>query len=193
MSNTRIGILGRGNIATGLGAGWRAAGHEVLAGSRSGDVSLAEAGAFGDVVLLAVPAEAVPEVLVHVPPGRVVIDCTNEVTPGFLVAHPYERIVAARPDLQAVKAFNLCHDSVWRAPSRVFDGRPLAVPMCGPAPAKEVVSRLVADLGCTPLDAGGPERAALLEATAAFAIGLWFAGADAQAILQPLRAGLLAS
>jgi len=193
MSNTRIGILGRGNIATGLGAGWRAAGHEVLAGSRSGDVSLAEAGAFGDVVLLAVPAEAVPEVLVHVPPGRVVIDCTNEVTPGFLVAHPYERIVAARPDLQVVKAFNLCHDSVWRAPSRVFDGRPLAVPLCGPAPAKEVVGRLAADLGCTPLDAGGPERAALLEATAAFAIGLWFAGADAQAILQPLRAELLAS
>jgi predicted dinucleotide-binding enzyme len=189
----RIGILGRGNIATGLGAGWRAAGHEVLAGSRSGDVSLAEAGAFGDVVLLAVPAEAVPEVLVHVPPGRVVIDCTNEVTPGFLVAHPYERIVAARPDLQVVKAFNLCHDSVWRAPSRVFDGRPLAVPMCGPAPAKEVVGRLAGDLGCTPLDAGGPERAALLEATAAFAIGLWFAGADAQAILQPLRAELLAS
>jgi predicted dinucleotide-binding enzyme len=194
MSNTRmrIGILGRGNIASGLGAGWQAAGHEVLAGSRSGDVSLAEAGGFGDVVLLAVPAGAVPEVLVHVPPGRVVIDCTNDVTPGFLVAHPYEGILAARPDLRVVKAFNLCHDSVWRAPSRVFDGRPLAVPMCGPADAKEVVARLVSDLGCNPLDAGGPERAALLEATAAFVIGLWFEGVDAQAILQPLRADLLA-
>jgi predicted dinucleotide-binding enzyme len=140
----------------------------------------------------AVPAEAVTEVLVHVPPGRVVIDCTNEVLPGLLAGHPYERIVAARPDLQVVKALNLCHDSVWRAPSRVFDGRPLAVPMCGPSEAKTVVGRLVADLGCTPLDAGGPERAALLEATAAFVIGLWFDGADAQAILQPLRAELLA-
>lgn len=158
MSNTRmrIGVLGRGNIASGLGAGWRAAGHEVLTGSRSGDVSLAEAGGFGDVVLLAVPADAVPEVLVHVPPGRVVIDCTNDVTPGFLVAHPYEGILAARPDLQVVKAFNLCHDSVWRAPSRVFDGRPLAVPMCGPAEAKEVVARLASDLGCTRSMPAGP-------------------------------------
>lgn len=193
MSNTRIGILGRGNIGNGLGDGWRAAGHEVLAGSRSGDVSVAEAGGFGEVVLLAVPAEAVLEVLPHIPPDRVVIDCTNDVTAGFLVEHPYAKIVAARPDLQVVKAFNLCHDSVWRAPSRVFDGRALAVPMCGPSDAKTVVGRLISDLGCTPLDAGGPERAALLESTAAFAIGLWFAGFDAQAILQPLRSDLLAS
>jgi predicted dinucleotide-binding enzyme len=179
----RIGILGAGNMATALGAGWRAAGHEVLTGGRT---ALAEAGRFGSVVLLAVPAAAAVEVLPHVPPGRVVIDCTNEVTPGFGVGHPYARIAAARPDLRVVKAFNLCHDSVWRLPSRVFDGRPLAVPMCGPDDAKDVVEQLVADLGCTPVDGGGPDRAALLEATAAFAIGLWFGGVDAQAILQPM-------
>jgi 8-hydroxy-5-deazaflavin:NADPH oxidoreductase len=180
----RIGILGAGNMSAALGAGWRAAGHEVVAGGRT---ALAEAGRFGDVVLLAVPADAAVEVLVHIPEGKVVIDCTNAVTPGFGVAHPYADIVAAREDLQAVKAFNLCHDGVWRAGSRVFGGRPLAVPMCGPTAAKEVVSGLVTDLGCTPLDGGGPERAALLESTAAFAIGLWFGGADAQAILQPLH------
>jgi hypothetical protein len=33
--------------------------------------------------------------------------------------------------------------------------------------------------------AGGLDRAVLLEATAAFVIGLWFAGEDAQAILTP--------
>ncbi|HEX6360812.1 NADPH-dependent F420 reductase [Actinophytocola sp.] len=179
----RIGILGAGNMATALGAGWRAAGHDVMASGRSG--SLADAGRFGPVVLLAVPATAAVEVLAHIAPDTVVIDCTNAVTPGFGVEHPYAAITAARPDLRVVKAFNLCHDSVWRQPSRVFGGRPLAVPMCGPASAKEVVAPLVTDLGCTPLDAGGPERAALLESTAAFAIGLWFAGADAQAILQP--------
>ena len=184
----RIGILGTGNMGTALGAGWRAAGHEVLAGSRSGDVPLAEAGRFGPVVLLAVPAAAAVEVLAHVPPDTTVIDCTNEVTPGFGVAHPYARIVAARPDLRVVKAFNLCHDAVWRQRSRVFAGRPHAVPMCGPAPAMATVAPLVTDLGCTPVEAGGPERAALLESTAAFTIGLWFAGVDAQAILQPLRA-----
>ena len=172
-------------MATALGDGWRAAGHEVLPGGRSGAVSLADAGRFGAVVLLAVPADVVVDVLVHVPPGATVIDCTNAVTPGFGVAHPYAEIVAARPDLQVVKAFNLCHESVWRERSRVFGGRALAVPMCGPPAALEAVRPLVADLGCTPVDAGGPERAALLEATAAFAIGLWFGGVDAQAVLQP--------
>lgn len=174
-------------MATALGTGWRAAGHEVLTGGRSGPVSLADAGRFGDVVLLAVPPSAVLEVLPHIPPDRTVIDCTNDVTPGFGVAHPYDAIVAARPDLQVVKAFNLCHDSVWRQPSRVFGGRPLAVPLCGPPSAVAAVRPLVTDLGATPVDAGGPERAALLEATAAFTIGLWFTGVDAQAILQPLH------
>lgn len=166
-------------MATALGAGWRAAGHEVLLGGRD---SLAEAGACS-VVLLAVPAAAALEVLPHIPPGRTVIDCTNDVAPAL--GHPYARIAAARPDLAVVKGFNLCHVSVWRQPSRVFGGRPLAVPLCGPPAAVAVVSELVTDLGCTPVDAG--DRADLLEATAAFAIGLWFAGFDAQAVLQPLR------
>jgi 8-hydroxy-5-deazaflavin:NADPH oxidoreductase len=182
---SKIGILGTGNMAAGLGAGWRAAGHEVLAGGRSGPVSLAEAGRFGDVTLLAVPASAVVEVLPHVPRGGVVIDCTNEVTPEG-VGHPYAAILSARPDLRVVKAFNLSHESVWRLPSRVFDGRALVVPMCGPPAAVAQVSPLVADFGCTPVNAGGPSRAALLEATAAFAIGLWFAGVDAQAVLTPV-------
>ncbi|MFL6121288.1 NAD(P)-binding domain-containing protein [Actinophytocola sp.] len=189
MVNTvmRIGILGTGDMAAGLGSGWRAAGYEVLAGGRSGPVALDAAGRFGDVVLLAVPAAAAVEVLAHVPPARIVIDCTNDVTPGFGVGHPYAEIVAARPDLAVVKGFNLCHESVWRLPSRVFGGRALAVPLCGPPDAVEAVRPLVTALGCTPVDAGGPERAALLEATAAFAIGLWFAGVDAQAVLQPLH------
>lgn len=178
----RIGILGTGNMGTALGEGWRAAGHDVLIGGRD---SLSAAGKHGEVVLLAVPATAAVEVLAHVPQGATVIDCTNEVTPGFGVGHPYARIVAARPDLAVVKGFNLCHDSVWRLGSRVFGGRPLAVPLCGPPAAVAVVSELVTDLGCTPVDAG--DRAALLEATAAFAIGLWFGGNDAQAILQPTR------
>jgi 8-hydroxy-5-deazaflavin:NADPH oxidoreductase len=179
----RIGILGRGNIATALGAGWRAAGHEVLTGARTGPVTLAEAGRFGDVTLLAVPAAAVVEVLSHVPSGATVIDCTND-----LDGHPYARITAARPDLRVVKAFNLSHDSVWRQPSRVFGGRPLVVPLCGPPAAVSSVRPLVTALGATPVDAGGPAQAALLEATAKFAIGLWFRGVDAQAILQPLHA-----
>ncbi len=47
------------------------------------------------------------------------------------------------------------------------------------------MSTLVHDIGARPVFAGDLSRAALLEATAAFAIGLWFAGQDAQAILAP--------
>ena len=55
------------------------------------------------------------------------------------------------------------------------------------APAALAVARtLVTDLGCEPVEAGGLARAGLLEATAAFAIGLWFTDADPQAIFPPL-------
>jgi hypothetical protein len=88
-----------------------------------------------------------------------------------------------------VKAFNLCHESVWRLTPPVFGGRPLAVPLCGDdEDAFTVVRRLVRDLGCEPLNAGGLDRAGLLEATAALLIGLWVGqGADAQAIAPPLE------
>jgi predicted dinucleotide-binding enzyme len=178
----RIGTLGAGRMATGLGEAWEAAGHCVRYGRRD---SLAEAASFGEVVLLAVTYEAVPSVLPVIPPGTVVIDCTNGVDRGRWVRSVYTQITELAPSLQVVKAFNLAHDSTWRLPSRVFDGRPLAVPLCGPPAAVAKVAPLVTDLGCTPFDAGGPERAQLLEATAALAIGLWFAGHDTQAIMTP--------
>ncbi|MFJ9583338.1 NADPH-dependent F420 reductase [Streptomyces acidicola] len=190
----RIGILGTAGMADALGTQWRRAGHEVLAGSRSGGLS--QAAEFGtDAVLLAVPYEAVVGVvagLEEVLSGRVLIDCTNPVGPGFGLLteggpSAAERIASAAPTAHVVKAFNLCHESVWRLTPPVFDGRPLAVPLCGDDPhALSVVRRLVRDLGCEPLNAGGLDRAGLVEATAALLIRLWLGeGADAQAIAPP--------
>jgi predicted dinucleotide-binding enzyme len=202
----RIGILGAGDMAEGLGGGWARAGHDVLVsgrdqgraaalaeriGARAG--SFADAGGFGDVVLLAVRHEAVGDVLASAGDlaGTILVDCTNAVVPGrwTMPAGPtaYQRVTAAT-GATVVKGFNLCHESVWRLPSRVFGGRPLSVPLCGDPAAVATVAPLVSDLGCTPVDAGGPGRAPLLDATAAFAIGLWFGGADAQAILPPIVA-----
>lgn len=193
----RIGILGTGNMADALGGQWRRAGHEVVAGGRSAGTGLREAAEHGtDAVLVALPWQAAVEVVGELAEplrGRVLIDCTNPVGPGFRLLTAggpaaAERIAAAAPEARVVKAFNLCHEDVWRTTPPVFDGRPLAVPLCGDDEAAlSVVRRLVRDLGCEPLNAGGLDRAGLLEATAALLIGLWVGeGADAQAIAPPL-------
>ncbi|MER5428725.1 NAD(P)-binding domain-containing protein [Streptomyces sp. NPDC002588] len=191
----RVGILGTGAMADALGTQWRRAGHQVVTGGRSGGLrEAAESGT--DAVLLAVPYEAVVDVVAGLEEslrGRVLIDCTNPVGPdfGLLTAGgpaAAERVAAAAPAAHVVKAFNLCHAGVWRLTPPVFDGRPLAVPLCGDDEAAlSVVRRLVRDLGCEPLNAGGLTAAGLLEATAALLIRLWLGeGADAQAISPPL-------
>jgi 8-hydroxy-5-deazaflavin:NADPH oxidoreductase len=193
----RIGVLGSGGMADALGGRWAQAGHEVLIGGRSRERSAelaakigATAGsgedavAFGDAVLLAVPAAVAADVLGHAP-GRVVVDCTNSVVPGrFVLDEPRAAArLAAVSGAHVVKAFNLCHVDVWRRPSLAFEGRPLGVPLCGDSPdALEVVRELVRSIGCVPVDGGPLERAELLEATTAFAIGLWVGGADVRAM-----------
>ncbi|RKN42927.1 NADPH-dependent F420 reductase [Streptomyces hoynatensis] len=198
----RIGILGAGRMAQALGGRWREAGHEVLSGARDprragpGAESLATAATFGEAVLLAVPDHAALEVLAAVGAGggalrgRTLIDCTNPLVPGTVRLATEggpsmaERIAAAAPGAHVVKAFNLCPDEVWRMTPPVFDGVPLGVPLCGDQEtALALVGTLVADLGCVPVAGGGLERAGLLEAAAAFMIGLWAQGAQARAVL----------
>ncbi|MCX4670357.1 NAD(P)-binding domain-containing protein [Streptomyces sp. NBC_01381] len=206
----RIGIIGTGNMADALGAQWVRAGHDVVIGGRDEGraAALAErigaaghgtprtAAEFGDAVLLAVPYEAgggivggLQEELL----GRVLIDCSNAVGPGFVLLTEggpgaARRLADAVPGAHVVKAFNLCHEGVWRMEPPVFDGRALAVPVCGDDQgALDVVRELVKDIGCEPFAAGGLDRAGLVEATAALLIGLWVGeGVDAQAIAPPL-------
>ncbi|MEV7091525.1 NAD(P)-binding domain-containing protein [Amycolatopsis sp. NPDC051045] len=194
----RIGIFGTGGMADALGAHWARAGHELLVSGRSDPTALAarlgastgtwrEVAAASDVLLLAVPAGAVGEVLAAAGSltGKVLVDCTND--PALTGAPVASRIAAAAPGAHVVKAFNLAPTDVWQLTPPAWNGRPLSVPLCGDDPAAlEVVGRLVRDIGATPVHGGGLDRAALLEATAAFAIGLWFAGEDAQAILAPV-------
>ncbi|NDU76831.1 NAD(P)-binding domain-containing protein [Actinomadura sp. DSM 109109] len=204
----RIGVLGAGAMAYGLAAGWARRGHRVRIGARTPAKAVALAGRIGhgasggtlreaaesaDAVLLAVWHEGVPDVLRAAGPleGRVLIDCTNPMEP------PFERLktaggpsaarrIADATGARVVKAFNTCHESVWRMAPPVFAGRPLGVPLCGDdAEALAVVRGLVRDLGCVPMDGGSLERAGLLEAATAFLVGLWVAGEDPAAMLPP--------
>ena len=205
----RIGILGTGGMADALGTQWIRAGHEVLFGGRDlgraealarrrGGVSgsLREAADFGTgAVLVALPWDVATEVARQLPlAGKVLIDCTNPVGAGFRLLTAGGLSAAARlataagPEARVVKAFNLCHEDVWRLTPPVFDGRPLGVPLSGDdAEALAVVGELVRDVGCVPFAAGELEQGAgLLEATAALLIRLWVGeGADAQSIAPP--------
>ncbi|GAA3699039.1 NAD(P)-binding domain-containing protein [Nonomuraea antimicrobica] len=158
-------------------------------GVRAG--TFAEAAGFGEVVVVAVRAAGLLDTLRAAGAalrGKPLIDVTNAPGPdAYDPTRPLARLIADVTGGHVVKAFNLCHVDVWRMTPPVFGGRLLAVPLCGDAPEAVAAARtLVADLGCTPVSGGGLERATLLEATAAFVIGLWFGGADAQAILPPL-------
>ncbi|MFC5219991.1 NADPH-dependent F420 reductase [Streptomyces coerulescens] len=208
----RIGVLGTGNMADALATHWVRAGHQVTVGGR--DVRKAErlamriggearpgglrmaAEAGQDVVLAALPFGAGAEVAreLHASlEGKVLLDCSNPVGPGFRLltqqgVSAAQHLAAAAPGAHVVKAFNLCHEDVWRMRPPVFDGRPLSVPVCGDdETAVARVRQLVQDVGCVPVVCGGLERAGLLEATAALFIALWVGqGADAQAIAPPL-------
>ncbi|MBF6163819.1 NAD(P)-binding domain-containing protein [Streptomyces gardneri] len=212
----RIGIIGAGAMARALAGGWSAAGHEVLVGARSPAAAaelaaaiggragtIYDAAVFGDVVLLALPVPALPEVLRAVAEplaGRTVVDCTNAFAPdtaapegatAFVLAQDAvaEAIAAQAPGAHVVKAFNLCAAEVWEAKARVFDDRRLAVPICGDdAAAVAAVASLAGDLGLRAIPAGGLHRARYLEALSVFTVGLWFAGHDARAMFPPLEA-----
>ncbi|MFF3213418.1 NADPH-dependent F420 reductase [Streptomyces sp. NPDC002886] len=207
----RIGVLGTGNMADALATHWVRAGHEVFIGGRdepkarrlagrvgggAGHGSPHAAGRFGEVVLAALPygaGEVVVAELQAALGGKVLLDCANPVGPGFRLLteggpSAAGRLAAAAPGAHVVKAFNLCHEDVWRMTPPVFDGRPLAVPVCGDDEAALTrVYELVRDAGCEPVPGGGLERAGLLEATAALFIGLWVAErVDVRAIAPPL-------
>ncbi|MCK2216826.1 NAD(P)-binding domain-containing protein [Actinomadura sp. ATCC 31491] len=168
--------------ATGVATG---VATEVAAGS------WAEAARFGEVVVVAVREAGLADVLAACGGalrGKPLVDVTNAADPArYDPARSPAALIGRLSGGHVVKAFNLCHVDVWRMTPPVFGGRPLAVPLCGDDPAALAAARtLTADLGCTPLDGGGLARVTQLEATAAFMIGLWFGGADAQAVLPPL-------
>uniref|UniRef100_UPI003F497D5B NADPH-dependent F420 reductase n=1 Tax=Streptomyces sp. CA-141956 TaxID=3240051 RepID=UPI003F497D5B len=209
-STMRIGILGTGSMAAALGGAWVRAGHQVLVGGRdaasaattaaridaAGHGSLTEAAAYGEAVLMAVPASVARGLALELAPvlaGRTVLDCTVPMNPspdGPVLStvggtdSVAADIAAAAPDAGVVKAFGICHESIWTLPHPAFEDAPLAVPFCaGTATAAALAEELITSMGCLPLPCGGLPRAALLEAAAVLAIGIWWSGGEARHIL----------
>ena len=180
----RLAIIGTGNIGGGLGRAWAAKGHAITFGVRHVDdadttalaraigasvatipASLADA----DVIVLATPFAAVPAVAAALPDwaGRLVIDCTNPIGPGFKLLHGHtdsgaEVVARLLPGARVVKSFSAQGAEVLAHP--VYHGVAASNFYCGDdAEAKAVVKQLVEDVGFEAIDAGGLSSARFLE------------------------------
>lgn len=178
----KIGIIGAGNIGGSLGEVWAAKGHEIVfgvrdpnsdktrralaeIGSNSKAVSIAEAAAFGDVLVLAVPGAAVKETVAALGDvsGKIIIDATNyfKHEPGDAPSMA-EEIARRAAGAQVVKAFNTMGWEALRDP--LFSGLPVSAFICSDdAHAKATVMTLAAEIGVNPLDVGPLANAAIVE------------------------------
>lgn len=189
----KIAIIGAGNLGGALGKAWAKAGHAILFGVRdpAGGKTrppLAEIGAAAssllipdavrssDVVVLATPWAAVPEVITAMGDlnGRILIDATN---PLFLNAEGSlglslgsttsgaEEIARLAPGARVAKAFNTYGWENFADPTYPGYGelKP-AMFHCGDDDAaKEIVEQLARELGFEPVDTGGLGMARSLE------------------------------
>jgi len=165
----RIGSIGKGNVGGALTRLWQQAGHDVRAGGR--DDSVAEVAAHGDVVLLAVDADAVEDVLQAAGSldGKVLIDATNDIDAKF--GSLAGRVAELAPGAKVVKAFNASFAPVFDAAAKLDP--PANLVFCGDHEgAKDTVSGLISDVGMTPVDVGGLDQAANVEAFARMNISL---------------------
>lgn len=178
----KIGIIGSGNIGGTLGRHWATQGHEVVFGARDPNspkaraafegasgarlVSLQEAAAFGDVVVLAIPWNAIRETLPKLGDlrGKIVIDPTNRMGPTVPDAAPSaaEDIQRWLPGARVVKAFNTIAAEVLAQPH--YGSGKVTTFVCGDdAQARTAVIALANDAGLDGVDAGTLASAPLVE------------------------------
>jgi hypothetical protein len=161
----KIGVIGGGRVGSALAATWHERGHEVTVSTRD---TIAETSAASGVLVLAVPAAAVPDVLEGAGSlaGKVVVDATNNLSGG----PSHAEIAVLAPEARFVKAFNtvfstFMHDTPPSPPASLV--------YCGDdAAAKETVAQLISDAGFEPIDAGGAEASPLVESFAKLVIGI---------------------
>ncbi|MNO89116.1 prephenate dehydrogenase [compost metagenome] len=177
--SVKIGIIGTGNIGSALARLWVDAGHEVLISSRHPErlQSLAselgprartgtprEAAAFGEVILLAVPYAATPQIgrdYAGELAGKVVLDAGNPIPSrdGAMAEEARQEGagLASRgflPGVRLVRAFNAISASNIRSQAH-RSGERLGIPLAGDDPqALEVASGLVRDAGFDPVIVG---------------------------------------
>ena len=177
----KIGIIGSGHVGSALGRAWAEAGHDVMFSSRNldNDKKLAaeagaharagtpaEAAAFGQVLLFAVPYSAFPELIKSIGSsvkGKLVLNASNpfpqrdgEIADQARTKGAGVFDVEMLPGAHVVRAFNAV--GAARMASAHEDAGKIAMPIAGDdKKALEVASRLIREVGFEPVVVGGPE------------------------------------
>jgi predicted dinucleotide-binding enzyme len=194
LAQTRVGVLGTGEVGRRLAAGFRSRGHDVMIGSRdpakpelrewlSGDGAGIEAGTFaqtaahGELLVLAVLGNAAEDAIADAGvenfSGKVVIDAMNPL--DFSTGFPPklsisgedslgERVQRALPDAKVVKAFNTIGNPYFVDP-KFSEGEPTMLIAGNDDAAKRTVADVLSDFGWLhTVDLGGIEGSRELEA-----------------------------
>jgi predicted dinucleotide-binding enzyme len=199
-------MIGAGAMGGPIGLGFAEAGHQVMFSSRNpaelmelvqqaaprASAGYADAAAyFADVIVLAVPPSAIPQLgedYGDLMRGKIVIDISNprvdrdgEITNEWLAMGTGEAMAQYLPGTRFVKALNTVGPRDFASPFR--DGVQVGVPIATDDPeAAEVVATLVRDLGLDPVIVGPLSRAKEFDR----GTSIWETGASAEEIRRVL-------
>jgi 8-hydroxy-5-deazaflavin:NADPH oxidoreductase len=192
----RLGIIGAGSLGTALGQRYAQSGHTVMFGGEASAQdaatrlhtlvgSNAEAAAFGDVVILAVPFCAIDAALADAGSlrGRVVWSCVNALRPDFTgLAVGFdnsgaEEVARRATGARVVAAVPPFAHAIAKGALRYDHDLAPTVFICGDdSAAKRIVEDLVLELGADPVDAGSLIAARLVEPAMMLAVSIAYAG-----------------
>ena len=181
-----IGIIGAGHVGTALGTGWGKAGHHISYGVRTPHAetsrllktahpqarvsSTREAAQWADVVVVSTPWDATEGAIRDCGDlvGKTLIDVTNPVKPDFsgldrgYTTSGAEQVAAWAKGAQVFKAMNQVGYGLMDHPTFSSSIKPVMF-VAGDGAGKKAVLQLVTDLGFEAIDAGGLDKARLLE------------------------------
>jgi len=188
----RIGILGAGKVGGTLGKQWAAKGHQVMFGVRDTNApkvqslldeagpntqagSVAQAAAFGEVVLLSAHWPNAREALQQAGDlsGKILIDAVNPMIPASPGDAPSaaEDVASWTARAKLVKAFNTTSSANMANPH--YGNYRIDTFIYGDdEPAKAVVMKLAQEIDFDVIDAGPLASAALLESLAKLLVNL---------------------
>lgn len=195
----KLAVIGSGNIGKSIGSWASKENYEVIfsskneqhaqeaaraAGNNAKAADVQKAVEMADAVLLAIPYDAVKDVIAKTGPqlkGKVLIDATNALTDDFsalklgFTTSAAEEIAKLAPGAKVVKAFNTVFASVYASQNPTIKGNKISVFYAGDdQDAKTKVAELIRKMGFDAVDAGPLKAARNLEPMALVNIGLGY-------------------